>query len=242
MQNTHRFSQSRLICYSYVNLLQLKRTSVNINVDGLSSRKVGRVAGLVQLEITSLFYKNTSIAVDALILPKITCDLPQFQIDASALNTFKHLKLADVNCLQPGPIDILLGTDVFGEIMLNRHLNVQGQSLTAMESIFGWVVLGKTKLSCQRIISNHASYNAVEFQLDKFCDELGSSRDTAVHRLQQIERRFRKNKSLSDQYHKFMNDYLKLGHTELIPENEIDFPATSSFYLPHHPVPNKNGV
>ncbi|GFQ89622.1 pro-Pol polyprotein [Trichonephila clavata] len=154
-----------------------------------------------------------------------------------------------------------------------------------METIFGWVVLGKTKISCQRIISNHASYNAVEFQLDKFwqleelsetkpftneeiacennfkrtytrdstgrfavkfpfrdsSDELGSSRDIAVHRLQQIERRFSKNQSLSDQYHKFMDDYLKLGHMELIPENEIDVPASSSFYLPHHPVPNKNG-
>ncbi|GFU74156.1 uncharacterized protein LOC103569155 [Trichonephila clavipes] len=153
-----------------------------------------------------------------------------------------------------------------------------------MESIFGWVVLGK-KISCQRIISNHESYNAVEFQLDKFwqleefcetkpftneeivcenhfkrthtcdstskfavnfpfrdsSDELGSSRDIAVHRLQQIERRFSKNKSLSDQYHKFINNYLKLGHMELIPENEIDVPASSSFYLPHHTVPNKNG-
>ncbi|GFW16791.1 integrase catalytic domain-containing protein [Trichonephila clavipes] len=49
------------------------------------------------------------------------------------------------------------------------------------------------------------------------------------------------NKSLSDQYHKFINDYLKLGHKELIPENEIDVPASFSFYLPHHPVPNKNG-
>ncbi|GFQ91591.1 uncharacterized protein TNCT_228521 [Trichonephila clavata] len=169
--------------------------------------------------------------------------------------------------------------------MLNRHLNVPGHSLTAMETIFGRVVLGKTKISCQRIISNHANYNAVEFQLDKFwqleelsetkpftneeiacenhfkrtytrdstgrfavkfpfrdsSDELGSSRDIAVHRLQQIERRFSKNQSLSDQYHKFMDDYLKLGHMELIPENEIDVPASSSFYLPHHPVPNKNG-
>ncbi|GFX39980.1 DUF1758 domain-containing protein [Trichonephila clavipes] len=161
-------SQGSFVGESGVNLLQLKRTGVSINVDGLSSRKVGGVAGLVQLEITSLFYKNTGITVDALILPKIICDLPQFHVDASALNTFKHLKVADVNCLQPGPIDILLGADVFGEIVLNRHLNVQGQFLTAMESLFGWVVPGKTKLSCQRINSNHASYNAVEFQLDKF--------------------------------------------------------------------------
>ncbi|GFW00348.1 uncharacterized protein LOC103569155 [Trichonephila clavipes] len=72
-------------------------------------------------------------------------------------------------------------------------------------------------------------------------DELGSSRDIAVHRLQKIERRFSKNKSLSDHYHKFMNGCLKPGPMELIPENEIDVPASSSFYLLHHPVPNKNG-
>ncbi|GFT25907.1 DUF1758 domain-containing protein [Trichonephila clavipes] len=161
-------SQGSFVRESCVNLLQLKRPSVNINVDGLSLRKVGTVAGLVQLEITSLFYKNTSITVDVSILPKITCDLPQFQVDAFALNTFKHLKLADVTCLQPSPIVILLGADVFGEIMLNRHLNVPGQSLTAIESIFGWVVLGKIKISCERIMSNHTSYNAVAFQLDKF--------------------------------------------------------------------------
>ncbi|GFU32882.1 uncharacterized protein LOC103569155 [Trichonephila clavipes] len=76
--------------------------------------------------------------------------------------------IESLRSIEPGPIDILLDADVFGEIMLNRHLSVQGQSLTAMESIFGRVVLGKTKLSCQRIISNHASYNTVEFQLDKF--------------------------------------------------------------------------
>ncbi|GFU32884.1 hypothetical protein TNCV_4155061 [Trichonephila clavipes] len=56
----------------------------------------------------------------------------------------------------------------------------------------------------------------VNFPFRDFSDELGSSRDTAVYRLQQIERRFSKNKSLSDQYHKFMNGYLKLGHMELI--------------------------
>ncbi|GFR24688.1 uncharacterized protein LOC103569155 [Trichonephila clavata] len=169
--------------------------------------------------------------------------------------------------------------------MLKRHLNVPGHSLTATETIFGGLFFGKTKLSCQRTISNHASYNTVEFQLDKFwqleelyeakpftneeiacedhfkrtytrdstgrfavkfpfrdsSDKLGSSRDIAVHRLQQIELRFSKNQSLSDQYHKFMDDYLKLGHMELNPENEMVVPASSSYYLPHHLVPNKNG-
>ncbi|GFW89680.1 uncharacterized protein LOC103569155 [Trichonephila clavipes] len=95
----------------------------------------------------------------------------------------------------------------------------------------------------ERIISRNTRDStgrfALNFPFRDSRDELGSSRDTAVHRLQQIERRFSKNKSLSDQYHKFMNDYLKLDYMELIPENEIDVPASYSFYLPLHPVPNK---
>ncbi|GIY46036.1 DUF1758 domain-containing protein [Caerostris darwini] len=99
-------------------------------------------------------------------MPKITCDLPQCTVDASVLTTFKQLQLADVNCHQPGPIDIRLGADVLGEIMLSGHLNVSG--ISASESIFGWVILGKTKGISQTILSNHASYNAVEFEFDKF--------------------------------------------------------------------------
>ncbi|GIY19138.1 hypothetical protein CDAR_455191 [Caerostris darwini] len=159
-------SQGSFIRESCVNLLQLKRTKVNISVDGLSSRKVGRVAGSAKLQITSQFNKKASITVDALIMPKITCDLPQCPVDASVLKTFKQLQLVDVNCHQPGPIDILLGADVFGEIMLSGHLNVSG--ISALESIFGWVILGKTKGISQTLISNHASCNAVEFKLDKF--------------------------------------------------------------------------
>ncbi|GFW89572.1 uncharacterized protein LOC103569155 [Trichonephila clavipes] len=75
----------------------------------------------------------------------------------------------------------------------------------------------------------------VNFPFRDSSDELGSSRDTAMHRLQQIERRFSK-KSLSNQYHKFMNDYLKLGHMELIPENEIDVPVFIS-HITQYPIP-----
>ncbi|XP_035217005.1 uncharacterized protein LOC118190410 [Stegodyphus dumicola] len=81
----------------------------------------------------------------------------------------------------------------------------------------------------------------VKFPFRRSGNELGSSRDVAVHRLQSTERQFIENKSLSSQYHKFMEDYQQLGHMELIPENEIDVPANSSFYLPHHAVPDKNG-
>ncbi|GIY76854.1 uncharacterized protein LOC103569155 [Caerostris darwini] len=62
-----------------------------------------------------------------------------------------------------------------------------------------------------------------------------------MHCLHQIGSRFTKNQALCNEYYKFMENYLKLGHMEVIPEKEIDVPANSSFHLPHHPVPNKKG-
>ncbi|GIY50426.1 uncharacterized protein LOC103569155 [Caerostris extrusa] len=104
-------------------------------------------------------------------------------------------------------------------------------------SVKGDAIVGHGPLKNHSIVSRFA----VKFPFRESSDELGSSRDIAIHRLHQIERRFAKNPSLFSEYHKFMEDYLKLVHMELIPENEIDVPANSSFYLPHHPVPNKSG-
>ncbi|GIY83401.1 uncharacterized protein LOC103569155 [Caerostris darwini] len=183
---------------------------------------------------------NTTMAnIVKAIMKAAELNIPR--VHASVLRTFKQLQSADVNYHQPGPIDIRLGVDVFGEIMLSGHLNVPRQSRSALESIFGWVILGKTKGDSQTVISNHARCNVVEFQFDKFgqleeisnikpytqeemaCEnhfiqtfssdsncqiavkfpfressgELGSSRDIAMHRLHQIERRFTKFTSLS---------------------------------------------
>ncbi|XP_035206847.1 uncharacterized protein LOC118181766 [Stegodyphus dumicola] len=259
-------SQGSFIREHCVNLLQLKRTSANISVNGLSSQKIGKVSGSVQLQVTSPFYKNASISVNALIIPKITCDLPQYQVDRSVLTSFKHLWLADTNCFQPGPIDILLGADVFGEIMLHGRLTVPGHSLTALESIFGWVIIGKTKSVSQTIVSNHASCTNVQLQLEKFwkLEEISEIKHYTEEEIE-CENHFKRNFS-RDSTGRFVVKFpfrrsgnelgssrdvasisqiygglSQLGHMELIPENEIDVPANSSFYLPHHSVPDKNG-
>ncbi|XP_035227029.1 uncharacterized protein LOC118199315 [Stegodyphus dumicola] len=238
-------SQGSFIREHCVNLLQLKRTSANISVNGLSSQKIGKVSGSVQLQVTSPFYKNASISVNALIIPKITCDLPHYQVDRYVLTSFKHLWLADTNCFQPGPIDILLGADVFGEIMLHGRLTVPGHSLTALESIFGWVIIGKTKSVSQTIVSNHASCTNVQLQLEKFwkLEEISDIKHYTEEEIE-CENHFKRNFSRDSTVNitnlwRTINQ--RLGHMELIPENEIDVPANSSFYLPHHSVPDKNG-
>jgi len=280
-------SQSSFIREDCVQRLRLKRKHSKLCIAGISSKEGTYTNGVTNVSLTSCFDSGKCLNIEAHILKKITCDLPQNCVNTERINCFKLLKLADPKYYEPAPIDILLGADVCSEIFLDGHKKATSASLVAKETIFGWVIFGQADLSqrCQKSVQILHSINDLNKSLGKFweleevpnmshltkeeimCErhfqethvrdssgryvvklpfkenvkQLGSSREIAVSRLKQIERRFVKNQSLSHQYHKFMDVYLKLGHMELVPESEIDVPASSSYYLPHHPVPNKSG-
>ena len=112
--------------------MHLKHSKVNISVDSLSSQKINNVSSSVQLQIFSQFYKHESIIVEELIISKINYDVPYFRVNLSTLSEFQHLLLADVNYLRLGPIEVLQGADIFGEIMLCKHFSFPAHSLTTL--------------------------------------------------------------------------------------------------------------
>ncbi|XP_048488916.1 uncharacterized protein LOC125491321 [Plutella xylostella] len=61
----------------------------------------------------------------------------------------------------------------------------------------------------------------------------GETRNIALKRLQQMERRFERNSELQQEYRKVMEEYIELNHMEEVPQKDIDKPAV---YLPHHAV------
>jgi len=65
-------------------------------------------------------------------------------------------------------------------------------------------------------------------------ERLGSSRDAAIRRWKQVERRLQANPDLNTKYCKFMIEYISLNHMELIPESESVEIIGKTFYLPHH--------
>ncbi|XP_039310735.1 uncharacterized protein LOC120358921 [Solenopsis invicta] len=65
-------------------------------------------------------------------------------------------------------------------------------------------------------------------------DRLGDSRDIALKRFRNLEKRFLRDPKLKSQYSQFINEYLALGHMKLIDEQCYD--GAESFYLPHHCV------
>ena len=69
------------------------------------------------------------------------------------------LSLADPDFGRPGRVDLLLGVDIFVEVMRQgRRTGVPG-SPTAFETDFGWVIAGQTTISSgkQDIASHHST-------------------------------------------------------------------------------------
>ncbi|XP_070527747.1 uncharacterized protein [Cardiocondyla obscurior] len=63
---------------------------------------------------------------------------------------------------------------------------------------------------------------------------MGQSRDIAIKRFYNLERRFACDAQFKAAYAEFMKDYLRLGHMRLVADSEVENPR--AVYLPHHGV------
>ena len=269
-------SQASFITENCVKSLGLKRHRSNVKITGISSAAAGYARGRVDLLISSRVHQS-SIEVEALILPRVTGTLPKSPCHSSS--EWKHilgLQLADPQFHHPGPIDILLGADVTASIM--REGRRTGPRLTpiAQNSIFGWVLSGRVTTNTQQAIKVfHASCETETIlrrfweleelppvklltKEEKFCEKhftdthtrdstgrytvqlpthdvstLGNSKDMAISRLKQVERRLSRAPAYQQQYVKFMHEYQSLNHMELVKSNS-SLPLFEPYYLPHH--------
>ncbi|XP_017468404.1 PREDICTED: uncharacterized protein LOC108360570 [Rhagoletis zephyria] len=95
--------------------------------------------------------------------------LPKFQPTLEQREKCSHHQLADTNCRSPSQIDLVTGSDLIPEIMLEGIEKIS-KNLLAQNTIFGWILSGQIpeKIACfstQAVpISNEILYS----QLRKF--------------------------------------------------------------------------
>jgi Pao retrotransposon peptidase/Protein of unknown function (DUF1759)/Family of unknown function (DUF5641)/Integrase zinc binding domain/Putative peptidase (DUF1758) len=62
---------------------------------------------------------------------------------------------------------------------------------------------------------------------------LGDSKNQAIARFHQIERKFEREPEYKRMYHQFINEYLELGHMK---KSNVNGTTQESYYIPHHAV------
>ncbi|KAF2891508.1 hypothetical protein ILUMI_14664 [Ignelater luminosus] len=77
----------------------------------------------------------------ALVIPKITEKLPSCILDMREFQIPSNIKLADPTFYQPGPIDMIIGANLFWELLCIDQIKRNNQPLLQKTKL-GWIVSG----------------------------------------------------------------------------------------------------
>ncbi|XP_011858926.1 PREDICTED: uncharacterized protein LOC105556442, partial [Vollenhovia emeryi] len=135
-------SEASFVSESVAQLLELPRRPVEVSLRGISGSRAGAAHSITRLVLSSLVDSRSTVEIDALVLPRLTAPLPACSLKEHALPRFQGLPLADPQFTISNPVDLILGADVYGQILKSGVKRWPASRLVAQNTVFGWVVSG----------------------------------------------------------------------------------------------------
>ena len=182
--------------------LHLSRSHRSAQITGIADISYQSLTqSVVHFSVTPVWSVGMAHEVEAMVLPKVTSDLPLHLVPLDG--RWQHLwglQLANPESGSPGNIDVLLGADVFSDVLLHGRRSGPPGSPTVIETCFGWVLAGT--VDCDRpqsrIVSHHMSVLSGDDLLRKFweveelssgCPTLSPEEQSVVSHFQSYHRR-----------------------------------------------------
>ena len=142
--------------------LGLQPRQADICVTGIGGNISAKSAVIVGLQIVTP--RQEEIATTAVVLNEVTKALPSYQVHDKSLDAVKDLKWADPEFKTPGEIDVILGSDIYEQIVEEKRAITK--KLFARNTAFGWVVSGKVSRGNPTVVQ--AFHVTLDDQLTKF--------------------------------------------------------------------------
>ncbi|XP_059051880.1 uncharacterized protein LOC131846562 [Achroia grisella] len=134
-------SQSSLITKRMTNLLQLTSLPVRVDILGVGNLFSSNALERCVVNVKSK-YKNFKIQLSCLVLPQITSNIPNKTFDISQLHLPSNIQFADPNFNRSAPIDMLLGTDIFWDLIESQQIKLGPNKPIIRKSKLGWILAG----------------------------------------------------------------------------------------------------
>ncbi|GFW43055.1 uncharacterized protein TNCV_1474501 [Trichonephila clavipes] len=161
----------------------------------------------------------------------------------------ENINLADDSFYVPGPIDCLLGAEIFYELLRSGQIHSENSNLIFQNTVFGFVASGsnsfadtEARVRCGLIkgdlnqtLKMFWELENVEVERTKNEEEIFcESRDIALKRLNALWTRLIKDPQYLKLYRDFIHEYEQLGHMkEVVAENDN---LEITYYTPHHGI------
>ncbi|XP_011883580.1 PREDICTED: uncharacterized protein LOC105570749, partial [Vollenhovia emeryi] len=256
-------SEISIITERVVQRLQLPRSPSSLSLIGISAQKSNKTRGLISFTLKPHFDSNIEYLVSAHILPKLTSSIPSTQLDKASWPHLSELKLADPEFAKPGSIDLILGADVYGQIIEEGIIKgasntpiaqFHGYHVTVDEDLYALIrkfweleeiptsnttVLSPNEQECENHFKTthmrdlNGRYN-VKLPFKESTDKLGDSKIKAAQLVKSLFNRFTARPDYAKYYTEFINEYENLGHMQRVPDYQVE--PERSYYLPHHGV------
>ncbi|XP_065368778.1 uncharacterized protein LOC135961211 [Calliphora vicina] len=121
---------------------KLPTHSANAKVSGVNNAVSVVSRKACSLKIGSDLDSSVVLNTTAFVLADISENLPSISVNADIKGLLPNLHLADSNPFHSRPVDILIGADLYPQIMLPEIRRDVLGSLLAQRTIFGWILTG----------------------------------------------------------------------------------------------------
>ena len=148
--------------------LDLPKEPCDTKVVGIGASRTCAVRGQANLVLLLGTDTPDSISVTVLVLQKITGFLPSREIIISPQSVLHLVELADKTFNIPAEVDMLLGADVFHDVVLAGQIKAE-EGFTLLETRCGWAVSGPyTESITPNLVSLMSVSTEQKTNLDRF--------------------------------------------------------------------------
>ncbi|KAF2890887.1 hypothetical protein ILUMI_15286, partial [Ignelater luminosus] len=160
-------SQSSYITQDLCQKLQLTTSKEIIAALGLNNT-ISNIDSKCEVSIQSL-HNNFSASVPCFVVPQITGNLPNIVLNISELNIPKNIKLTDPSFFKPQKIDMLIGAQIFWNLISIGQINLGSNKPTLQKTRLGWVISGSIGKAQNSLVSCNFTQNLdIQNQLARF--------------------------------------------------------------------------
>lgn len=138
-------SMANFITKKCANRLGLPKFKSNVSINGLGHMQTSANLGGLTCEVSPIDNPTSTFKLDAVILEKICTPMPHINLEPNSFSHISHLQLADPEFNISSSVDLLLGADIFPLILQNGRIEGHEQEPSAINTVFGWILMGRIK-------------------------------------------------------------------------------------------------
>lgn len=138
-------SQVSIITTNAAQLINASLQPTAMHIIGISNNRMDTAKFETSVEIHSILNTGFKHRVNMAVLKKITTVNPNQKVNYKKWNHLGELKLADPSCMDIANIDVLLGADVYTEIVEEEIVKGAKNTPMGIKTKLGYIVLGPTE-------------------------------------------------------------------------------------------------